>query len=418
MSLRKVAALLAAFGLIVGAIGSGVGAQFFDSVTANEHISVGTFECKIYTAAPASAVIAPDGKSVSYTAPTIMSSAPGSAPFSFTVQNTGSIPDVLTVSTSPALSAPWSVIGEPFAPVPLASGAMHTYNTGIQWTELDNTNLGQQGTVTWTVNCGENLPVVIFDNHPNTQISNLPSIGVEAYSFAEFGGGATFAGTARNLATSTVTMSSWACETGSWTDGTCLTTPGHTYPATITFKVYAVSGASSVGALLASKTQTFQIPFRPSYDSTNCPQSTPTSPGLWYDGTNCKNGLASNITFAFPTGTILGNTAIFGIAYNTDNHGYAPIGGSGSPLDSLNIGMYPGTGDGSVATTPSVGSFLPDGLSAYLNDSQALWYLDDGAGGLGTFRLDTGPALNPNPPTSPIGPYGGFEPAVQITATN
>ncbi len=164
MSLRKVVGLLAGFALAVGLIGAGVGAQFTDLVTAKENINVGTFQCQIVAATPVgpSTVIAADGKSVTYTAPTIVSSAPGSAPFSFTVQNTGSIAQQLTVSTSPVLSSPWSIIGAPFAPVPLAAGDSTTYNTGVQWTELSNANLGQQGTVTWNVTCGE-VPVPAFN---------------------------------------------------------------------------------------------------------------------------------------------------------------------------------------------------------------------------------------------------------------
>jgi hypothetical protein len=152
VSLRKVAALLAASGLIVGLIGSGVGAQFYDSVTANEHINVGTFSCVISDATPGASGVGTH--SVSYTAPDITSSAPASAPFFFTVHNTGSIADVLTVSTSP-VSSPFSIIGAPFGPVHLAGGATHTYDTGVQWGELDNSWLGQTGTVTWTVNCNE-----------------------------------------------------------------------------------------------------------------------------------------------------------------------------------------------------------------------------------------------------------------------
>lgn len=155
MSLRKVAALLAAFGLVVGLIQSGVAAQFYDSVTATENINVGTFGCQIVAPFTDGAIVSADGKSITYTAPTITASAPGSAPFSFTVQNTGSIPDNLTVTTS-SVSAPFSVIGFPFAPVPLAPDGSQTYNTGVQWTQLSNANLGQSGAVTWTVNCGEN----------------------------------------------------------------------------------------------------------------------------------------------------------------------------------------------------------------------------------------------------------------------
>jgi predicted ribosomally synthesized peptide with SipW-like signal peptide len=157
MTLRKTAGLLAAFGLMVGLIGSGVGAVFTDQVTAEENINVGTFECLIV--APSDGVISGDGKSVSYTAPTIMSSAPGSAPFSFTVAATGSIPVVLEVSVSGA-TGPFSVIGAPFADVPLAYPGTHTYNSGVQWTELSSVHEGASLTVTWTIDCVEAPPPV------------------------------------------------------------------------------------------------------------------------------------------------------------------------------------------------------------------------------------------------------------------
>jgi predicted ribosomally synthesized peptide with SipW-like signal peptide len=159
MSLRKIVGLLAGFALAVGLIGVGVSASFTDSVTAKENINVGTFSCGITTATDGATYGAVDGlgyaHSVSYTAPTIESSAPGSAPFSFTVKNTGSIPDVLTVATSAVTTPPWSIIGAPFAPVPLAAGDSHPYNTGVSWTTLDNSQLNAHGSVTWTVSCGE-----------------------------------------------------------------------------------------------------------------------------------------------------------------------------------------------------------------------------------------------------------------------
>jgi len=161
MSIRRIAVLLAAAGLAVGLVGGGVGAQFTDQVLANQNISVGTFSCHIV--APSDGTIAADGKSVTFTSPTIQSSLPGSAPFSFTVQNTGTIPDALVVSASPALSSPWSYI--PVAPagaVPLAGGDSQTFKTGVQWTELSNADLGKSATVTFTVNCGENDATVTF----------------------------------------------------------------------------------------------------------------------------------------------------------------------------------------------------------------------------------------------------------------
>jgi hypothetical protein len=406
MSLRKIAGLLAAAGIVGGLLGSGVGAAFTDQVQALQNINVGTFSCAISDGG--GGVISNAGHTVTYSDFTIMSSAAGSDPFSFTVQNTGSIPDVLTVTPSGLGDAKFSVIGDPFAAVPLAAGATHTYNTGVQWTELSNANLNEHGSVTLTVNCGENAPAVIFDNHPAALPSNLPSIGPEAYSYKEFGAQVQFAGSARKLSTATVTMSSWACESGSWTvafgnAGACITTPGTTYNVPITFNVYADASNAAAHTPIVTRTQTFAIPYRPSSIAGGDDKA-------W--NAAGSHGIATNITFSF-SGETLPDTAIFGITFNTDNHGYAPLGGSNSPTDSLNVAMYPGTGDGSAAVAPAVGSFLPDGKSAYLNDTYAPFYLDGGAGGVGTFRLDTGAST-----TTSIGAYGGYEPAVQITATN
>ena len=152
MSLRKLAGLLVVFGLTIGLIGGGVGASFSDQVTATEKINVGTFECLIVQ--PSDGTIAVGGKSVSYTAPTIMSSAPGSAPFNFTVKNAGSIAATLHVSVSP-VGAPFSSIGAPFADAHVAGGATHLYHAGLQWGALTNANLGTSGTITYTVSCDE-----------------------------------------------------------------------------------------------------------------------------------------------------------------------------------------------------------------------------------------------------------------------
>ncbi len=390
MSLRKIAGLFAGFALTVGLIGNGVMASFSDSVTANENISVGTFQCLVVQ--PSDGLIAGDGKSVTYTAPTINSSAAGSAPFSFSVQNTGSIDAVLTVSASP-VSAPWSIMNQPFAAVPLAAGATHVYNTGIQWTELDNSNLGQTGTVTWTVSCNENGPTAIFDNTPTVLPLNLPSYGAQAYSFNEWGGGVTFAAGPRKLSTATVIMSSWACESGAWnvpfgTTGACVTTPGATYSVPITFNVYNVAAGNTVGSLITSKTQPFVIPYRPSS----------VAGGDLTTWNGSSHGLAVAITFTF-AGETLPDTAIFGITYQTLSSGYPPLGGTSGPADSLNIATYPGEG---TATQAVVGTWLPDDTHSYV-------------GVRGTLTM-IGNAAVATMPTGPSDDFVGYMPAVKITA--
>jgi hypothetical protein len=397
MSIRKVVALLAGFALVVGLIGYGVSATFTDQVKAKENINVGTFQCKIIAATPSGAALSVDGKSLTYTAPTIMSSAAGSAPLSFTVENTGTITDVLTVSTS-TLSDPFSIINAPFGTVTLTNGGTQLYSTGIAWGPLNNSNLGASVTATWTVNCGEvtGQGTVIFDNTPPGAITgNFPSEAFEATQTSEWGSEVTFAGTARKLTTATVTMSSWACQSGGWNTDDCLTTPGATYSVPITFNIYQVGNGTTAGTLIVTKTQTFNIPYRPSYDATNC-----SGTGKWYDGTQCDNGKAVDITFAFPAGTTLPATAIFGVAYNTADYGVSPTHDENGPYNSLNVATYPGTG---TATQASVGSFADDTI-VYWNTATAANYTDGGASGVGIFRSDTG--------------WGGYEPAVQIVATN
>ena len=217
MSLRKVAGLLVAFGLAAGLIGAGVGAQFTDQVKANENISVGTFSCKIVQ--QSDGVIAPDGKSVEYTAPSPTNSAPGSAPFSFTVQNTGDITQVLQVSMSPVGSPFSSILAAPVPDVILTANATHTYSAGLQWGELTNANLNTSGSIIYTVNCNEGSTHTVsffselapsgsgnlFDTISGTGFLPGQKLVIVAY---EFGGG------------SWIPLGNWGLNPTSLVDGT------------------------------------------------------------------------------------------------------------------------------------------------------------------------------------------------------
>jgi hypothetical protein len=390
MSLRKIAVLLAAGGLAVGLIGGGVGAQFTDSVKAIQNINVGTFSCVISDGG--GGTISADQHSVTYDPYTIMSST-GSELLHFTVQNTGSIPDTLTVTSPAVTNPPFSIVGDPFAAVNLAPSATHLYNTGVQWTNLDNSWLGHSYPLTWTVNCGEQggaaAGTVIFDNTPagpnafySPNLYYSESLG--ALSESQFGTQVGFSpASPRHLQTVTVAMSSWTCQSGNWNDGTCLTTPSSTFNVPITFNVYNVAGGNAVGTQIATVTQTFAIPYRPSADPT-CPATgsqTPIGAAFRDPAGNCQNGLVSEITFAFP-GEALPDNVIFGIAY-------APTG----PAGSLNVMLYPSDANAPVATQPTVGTFpLP-------NDA----YADHTSGTTFPFQFNAGG-------------YGGTQPAVQFTA--
>jgi hypothetical protein len=190
----------------------------------------------------------------------------------------------------------------------------------------------------------------IYNNIPSPQPGNVVSVSFEATGTSEFGGQVAFAGTSRTNPTVTVLMSSWGCEAGHWTAGDCLTTPGATFSEPITLNVYNVGSGNSVGSLVKSVTQTFNIPFRPSADHVNCPgtpQNVGGVGGTWFDASSdtCFNGLATPISFTL-TGVTLPNDAIISVAYNTSDYGAVPYGHSnpcnateaGCGYDSLNVG--------------------------------------------------------------------------------
>ncbi len=153
------------------------------------------------------------------------------------------------------------------------------------------------------------------------------------------------AASARNLQTVTVAISDWACQRGSWTDGSCVTTPGTTFSVPITFNVYQVGASNAVGALIATKTQTFAIPYRPSADP-NCPAGGQAQAGAMFKDAagDCQNGFVSEINFAF-AGRARSRTT------SSSGSRTPPRGDAGS----LNVMLYPSDADSPVATRPRSG---------------------------------------------------------------
>ena len=210
----------------------------------------------------------------------------------------------------------------------------------------------------------------IYDATPSPLPPNVASLGYQATQTAEFGDEIVFAGTNRRVTSVTVTMSAWALHASYPT----LPAAGWTHP--ITLNLYGTNPLTPTlpGALIESTTQTFSIPWRPAADPT-CDGGT-----AWRaSNTLCYNGLAFEITFALDT--VVPDRIVYGIAYNTNTWGYTPIGTPG-PYDSLNVGIP----TGQLATTGT--DVSPD--QVFWNTKYAPFYADGGAGGTGTFRLDTG----------------------------
>ncbi len=249
-------------------------------------------------------------------------------------------------------------------------------------------------------------PVAIYDAFPNGVPGNVPSVGFEATSTTEFGDHISFiAGDERELHSATVMMSSWGCESGSWYANNCVTTPGSTFNHSITLKLYNVvydAGTPTAGYVLATKTQTFAIPFRPSAD----PACSGTNAGKWYSAseTSCFNGFATPITFTF-AGETLPEDVIWGVSYSTTHYGSPPMGEAeacytgpgGCGYDSLNVGVW--------SFLPIVGTDVAE-EAAFANSTWSGFYCDGGTLGTGTFRYD-----------SSTGCWTGYRPLIRINAT-
>ncbi len=154
--MRKIAAMLVAFGLTLGLLGAGISATFTDSATATTSITVGSFNIDISTTQVGAVTV--DGSSVTFTCPDILSSGAGSCALPFTITSTGSIPaDLLVTANTPA--SPFSDLlaaGEKSPNViHLTQGQHHDFAAGLQWGALTNANLGQAVSITYTINAAQ-----------------------------------------------------------------------------------------------------------------------------------------------------------------------------------------------------------------------------------------------------------------------
>lgn len=229
---------------------------------------------------------------------------------------------------------------------------------------------------------------------------NLPSIGFEATQTAEFGNQITLTRSAK-IATVVVTMSSWGCQSGTWTGNNCVTTAGTKFNEPITLNIYQapatdpttqpdIPGSGLPGAVILSVTKPFAIPYRPSANHAKCIGD---EAGEWFDSAlgACFNGLATNITFNVSSLNLtLPRNIVFGIGYNTSDYGAHPYGDAtachgtaqGCGYDSLNVGLAQDPDNLNRGTDPHPGF-------VYWNTATAADYCDGGTAGSGTFRFDS-----------------------------
>jgi hypothetical protein len=171
-------------------------------------------------------------------------------------------------------------------------------------------------------------PTVVYDSIPAGPLSSkFSSLGIQPNHELEFGDGVNLTQTG-NVHTVSWILRSFGCESR-LSATQCVTTPGATFSVPITTNIYAVDPTAStkVGALLGTRTQTFNIPYRPSSAPGRCPSNV----DYFFDTVSgtCANGLGVRVDLTFPTGSVaLPSPAIFTITFNTTTFGYSPIGTS------------------------------------------------------------------------------------------
>jgi hypothetical protein len=232
-------------------------------------------------------------------------------------------------------------------------------------------------------------PVAVYDSVPEPLPFSLASVGFQARSTKEFGDHIQLAGTARNLMSAKVTMVTWAYASQPSNVAYCSADPSRCtetgWDHDLTLKVYAVDDSGAVpatGALLGTATEIVEIPWRDE-PSAECGGT------LWQasDG-NCFNGYAFTHEFDLAAiGITAQDEVIVSVAYNTQSHGYSPLGEAG-PYDSLNVGLVVDPAEGEPIPAARVGADV-DADAAFQNTTFAGFYADGGAAGTGTFRHDT-----------------------------
>lgn len=247
----------------------------------------------------------------------------------------------------------------------------------------------------------------IVVNSKSKTSSAIASEGFECCSTKEFGDGLVFTKSGSHLTQVSVVLSSWGCESGFWNTDNCLTTPGSNFKEPVTVNVYSVttspSGAPAPGQLIASKTNEFYIPYRPSANNQKCFGS---DIGKFFSPVDrkCVNGLAVRINFPFNRANVaLPQEAIVTVAYNTSDAGYYPYGQGtqcftgpgGCGYDALNVSAW---GNGGF-----VGSNVdPNGVFVNFGDSS--FYCNQAGNGSGSLQLDT-----------PC--WSGYHPEIEVSAS-
>jgi len=231
-----------------------------------------------------------------------------------------------------------------------------------------------------------------YNNIPKDAVDcGPPSLGFEATSTKEFGDEVVLEGSGR-IDELTVLFNSYACEDSpQWNNEFCTTTvDGHFFTHEITAHIYA---SNDLIIPIASATQPFQIPYRPSADVNLCKDGNGDPTGAFFNSVSgtCDFSKKTLLTFTdWDVDPVLSGNVVWTVEFNTGHYGDTPLAPqacnstlAGCPYDSLNVGAK--TFDGA----PYAGDFA-NASDAVLDSTWAGAYCDNGSAGTGTLRPDSG----------------------------
>jgi hypothetical protein len=192
-------------------------------------------------------------------------------------------------------------------------------------------------------------------------LDSLEYFFTETTEFGDIIGLAGGAGSQFNLESFVVTLSSAAIESDFEAVGTSAG-----YSVDLTLNLYTVGAGHTVASLINSFSTTGLIAWRPEADA-GCANG-------GYSPADCFTGSLSQVTFDLG-GQVTPQTLIWGISFNA--------GLNGEPVNALGVGLT------SAMVAAAVGSDPLDD-SNYWATAIAGLYSDNGAGGVGVLREDTG----------------------------
>ncbi len=251
-------------------------------------------------------------------------------------------------------------------------------------------------TETKTSSTSTPVPDIIYDSNrfatpPGKEESGIAvldgsvgSTGFQARQVAELGDHIAFSGTARRLDSAVVTVVSWAYRSrenySAYGDANSWSHP-------LTLNIYSVVNKTTIGTRLGTVTKTFDIPWRPEPNPVGCPGGQSDGFGFQWQlpgaavNASCFGGRAMHATFDLRSLNLtVSDEIIWGLAFNTRNYGYSPMGVTG-PYDSFNIATN--------GANASIGTDLfPAAHWTYRHLTGSEAYCDRGTAGIRVFRYD------------------------------